>query len=375
MSCFSGPEVVNGGLTLCLDASNRKSFSGVGTERLGGISASFNNWNGLVGTSTAYINQGKSGVYLNITAANGGGVNWWNSVNGGQACSSNTQYVVTAKVRYVGNTPHPNLFYVRQYNSVGGQTSESGRYNSANQVDIGNGYYLAWAYFITDATATSFLVHGYDYQNIQIWLEDVECKIAGLGDISGNGYNGTFVNSPIYSSTNSGILTFNGSNQYTSIGNLGAFPAAGTVDFWMNSTEVINYRNPFHTNYTGTGNNVGIRFEQYTGGGFNVVVGNDAGTYAGGTITSSLQANTWYNVVVTWNTATSTLTGYLNADQRFTQSHTYWATTLASVAFGVGFEISRAFKGSLSMLKIYNKTLTATEVRQNFNAVRSRFGI
>jgi len=33
------------------------------------------------------------------------------------------------------------------------------------------------------------------------------------------------------------------------------------------------------------------------------------------------------------------------------------------------------FKGKISVVKIYNRALSAAEVQQNFNATRSRFGI
>mgnify|MGYP000212112688 CR=1 FL=1 len=102
-------------------------------------------------------------------------------------------------------------------------------------------------------------------------------------DLSGNGYNGTFTNGPIFSAANGGCIVFDGVNDYVAGGNLGSFYSQGTISYWMYSTAVENYRNPFSTNYNGV--NVGIRFEQYTSaspyGGFSVIIGNDAGTYTG----------------------------------------------------------------------------------------------
>ena len=198
-------------------------------------------------------------------------------------------------------------------------------------------------------------------------------------DLSGNGYNGTLTNGPTFSNKNGGTIVFDGTDDYVNCGNLGSFYTQGTISYWMYSTAVENFRNPFSTNYLGI--NVGIRFEQYTTvspyGGFNVIVGNDAGTYGSYDYspTAVLSANTWYNVVLVWNTSTNKIIGYLNSTLKFDTTHTYWATTLPSISIGSGFDAGRYFKGNIANTLIYNKALTATEVLQNYNATKSRFGL
>jgi len=198
-------------------------------------------------------------------------------------------------------------------------------------------------------------------------------------DLSGNNNNGTLTNGPIFSAANGGCIVFDGVNDYVAGGNLGSFYSQGTISYWMYSTAVENYRNPFSTNYNGV--NVGIRFEQYTSaspyGGFSVIIGNDAGTYTGFSYSPSaiLTVNSWYNVVLVWNIVTNNVVGYLNGDLKFNSSHTYWATTLPAIAIGNGFSGDRYFKGNISSVEIYNRGLSATEVSQNYNAVKSRFGL
>ena len=198
-------------------------------------------------------------------------------------------------------------------------------------------------------------------------------------DLSGNGNDITLHNGVSYDSANQGSLVFDGIDDYVNGGNLGSFYSQGTISYWMYSTAVENYRNPFSTNYNGV--NVGIRFEQYTTaspyGGFSVVIGNDAGTYTGFSYSPSaiLTVNSWYNVVLVWNTVTNNAIGYLNGDLKFNSSHTYWATTLPVIAIGNGFSGDRYFKGNISSVGIYNRSLSATEVLQNYNAIKSRFGL
>ena len=198
-------------------------------------------------------------------------------------------------------------------------------------------------------------------------------------DLSGNGYNGTLTYGPTFSNANCGCIVFDGVNDYVAGGNLGSFYSQGTISYWMYSTAVENYRNPFTTNYNGV--NVGIRFEQYTTsspyGGFNVVIGNDVGTYLGYSYSPSaiLTVNSWYNVVLVWNTVTNKAIGYLNGVLKFDESHTYWATTLPAIAIGNGFSGDRYFKGNISSVRIYNRVLSATEVLLSYNETKSRFGL
>jgi len=194
-------------------------------------------------------------------------------------------------------------------------------------------------------------------------------------DVSGAGNNGTLVNGVAYSTDNKGTMTFDGVNDYANAGNLGSFFTQGTISYWMNSSAVQNYRNPFSTKHLGL--NEGIRFEQANSGQFYVVIGNTSNQYTINdyTLDAFITANTWYNVVLVWNTSTNNVVGYLNSIQKFNSTNTYWATTLPSISIGSGFDSGRFFAGKISNTLIYNRVLTATEVKQNFEALRGRYGI
>jgi hypothetical protein len=358
MTITSGPNFPTGGLNLCLDAANRKSFSGIGVNRVGNIYASFGNWNGLVGTSTAYTTKtGTSGVYLNITAANGGGVNWWNSSNGGPACLASTQYTITALVKYTtGTTPNPNLFYVRQYNSGGAQTSEGGRYNSSNQIYAGDGFYLTWATFTTDATAASFLVQGYDYQNIQIWLEDVQCKLGGLGDISGNTNHGSLTGTMTLSSSNSGVIQFSGNNYITTGLNLssGAYTVIAAARYTAVTGRII----------TSLSNN-------WLMGHWS---GSTQNHYAEGWV-SAPSAGTgdtnWRILAASGNTSTDSWQMYVNGTQTYSNSD----GSAGPNNIGINVYPTERSTGEVGFLLAYNRVLSANEIKQIYYGVRSRYGV
>jgi hypothetical protein len=191
-------------------------------------------------------------------------------------------------------------------------------------------------------------------------------------DLTGN-FNGN-LNGATFDSGNGGSISFNGSSQYVSCGNFGTFYATGTISLWYNSSVLANYNNLFSTKYNG--GNVGIRFEENASGTFGVVVGNDVGTYtAYNYISSGMLTSTWYNVVLTWNTSSNMVIGYLNGVLNFTSNHTYWATTLPSVTLGEGFDLSRYWNGKIANFLMYNVMLSPYEIAENFQAQRGRFGI
>jgi hypothetical protein len=168
-------------------------------------------------------------------------------------------------------------------------------------------------------------------------------------------------------------LTFDGSNDFISVGSLGSFYTQGTISFWMKSLDITaNYRNPFATNYNGSNVNV-LRFEQGEGAGaFKCWFGDPSGTIASLSY-SSISANTWYNVVLTWNQSTTTVTGYLNGVLDVNNSSwVRWPTSFVNVGIGLGYN-SRYFLGNIGQVSIYNRALSASEIFQNYNASKKRY--
>ncbi|CAB4167369.1 Concanavalin A-like lectin/glucanases superfamily [uncultured Caudovirales phage] len=211
----------------------------------------------------------------------------------------------------------------------------------------------------------------YNTTNLMCYLDSSNAtSYPGTGtvwtDLSGNSRNGTLVGSPTYSNNS---IVFNGTN-YVSLGNFGVFPTTGTISFLLNSSAVESYRNPFHTHYTGTASNIGIRFEQNSQGSIGVNIGNDAGTAQGWwLLDAGFKSNTWFYLTVSWNTTTNIISGYVNGRLIWANSNTYWATQMPTVTLGGGFDTSRLFKGSILNLSIYNRVLSQAEILSNYAAL------
>lgn len=351
------PSIVTSGLIMCLDGGNRKSFGGIGNDRIGSILPTFGNWGGLTGTSTTYSGAHGQGVYLNTIAS--GGVNWWYSSIGQLSCSSSTQYIITARVRYTGSstTPSANLFYVRQFNSSGGQTSESGKFNISNMISLGDGWYLAWAYFTTDSTATSFYVHGYEYSGgMNIWLEDVQCKLAGLKNIYGSSsYDATLSGTP---SLAYGCMQFGTSAMAQSSINLSSgtstVMAASRYISGSNGRVVASINNNYLLGHHG-----GLHNRFYSEGWIDFGDSGDLNwrIYTGTADTSADSYNFYSNDILRQSASAGGSQG---------------ANGIQLNGYAGNNERSDCQVG---IVLAYDRVLSQSEVRRNYSALRGRFGI
>jgi hypothetical protein len=188
-------------------------------------------------------------------------------------------------------------------------------------------------------------------------------------DISRGGNNGILYNGPTFNSGNGGNIVFDGVNDYAAIpnfiGNLTTFSVSHFI--YLNATQ--NTRTIF-SNY-GTGNNgwvTGIRDDQNNI--FKFYLGNTVHLYSN-TVLSNL---TWYHIAITYDNGSPKI--YINGNLDASSSSTL--TTAASYygndvgRLGVG---SQYFNGRISNLLIYSRALSTTEVLQNYNAVKTRFGL
>jgi len=99
------------------------------------------------------------------------------------------------------------------------------------------------------------------------------------------------------------------------------------------------------------------------------------------TAKSSWNNTTWYNIVMTYNGAAGIVT-YVNGTAGGTKAgakqNPGGAGTFLSMGRPANDFLNGAlnyFNGYIGAWKIYNRNLTSTEVTQNFNALRGRYGV
>lgn len=189
-------------------------------------------------------------------------------------------------------------------------------------------------------------------------------------DLSGNGYNGTLTNGPTYSSVNGGGIAFDGSNDYVDItSNLGiASNIACTLDLILkvdtNTSSVVE--NPIIRIGTATTNQMRLLFMRYG----NFAISYYANDY---TFNYTVSINTIYNVTFIEN-GSGLVSLYINGVLQDSSSLTAPNTSGNSTNIG-RWSTNTFFNGDIYNVKIYNRALSSTEITQNYNALKGRFGL
>lgn len=185
----------------------------------------------------------------------------------------------------------------------------------------------------------------------------------------------TLVNGPTYNSANGGYIQFDpGSGQYA------ASPTnLGTLAAW--SIEAWHY-------YDGTNTPAGPNiFTEYPYGGGTINLGlgstNNASDlqtwwYGGGFQTTdpyTLTPGNWYQIVGTFDGTTLNL--YVNNTVVQTTNRPPGGAANTGIGYGLmtRWDPGGFWGGRLAIVNLYNSALTGTEVTQNFEYYRSRFGL
>jgi Concanavalin A-like lectin/glucanases superfamily len=191
-------------------------------------------------------------------------------------------------------------------------------------------------------------------------------------DLSGSGNNGTLSNTPTYSSTtNGGIFTFNGTNQYLTVSALtDAFlQGTWTASFWVNFTSVTGGYKVLLSHGSATADHglyLGVNNTWYHS------------YYTDDMTGSTVSTNTWYNAVFTANNTSKARAIYVNGvlNTSGTATGSYAGTgSNAGVFKQVINTTYNYFSGSAASCMFYNRVLSAAEISQNFHTNRGRFGI
>jgi hypothetical protein len=195
-------------------------------------------------------------------------------------------------------------------------------------------------------------------------------------DLSGNSNNFSLINGPTFSNTNLGNIVFDGTDDYLLISSLvWDYNVNFTIQFW------------FNTNSLGGVNGYGLFFNGSTGANTNRVqiAGDSNGSIYLNTVGSSVgddfvsaaglvTVGKWFNFAAVRNSGV--ITTYLNGTSVASGNVNYSVSQQSNLY--VGFVRSSGalwyLNGRMSSILINNRALSAIEILQNYNAVKSRFG-
>ena len=199
-------------------------------------------------------------------------------------------------------------------------------------------------------------------------------------DLSGNGNNGTFTaaGAPTYDSANGGSLSFDGSDDYVNCGNSSVFNQSGgksfTITCWALFNSATQNHNPIFNKaalngtweYTlGLNNSRGVSWLTSSNGTNWVVRG----------VGETISLSTWYYYSVGYDFTNQVSFASINGKTIFTSAQTGIYNGSRAFEIGRHNDPTTTMNGRISNLNFYNRALTASEIQQNFNALRGRFSI
>ena len=392
-----GPVIASDGLVLALDAANIKSFRGEPTTNVVTNAQPAAGWN----TANA---QGSSITRSFLTEDGIPFMRFDNVVNGSDyprvtdsvfANSATITGTFSTSLEARG-TPDAQL-RLRIYENGSTKitntitlTDKWVRYKFENQT---TGFALNQPYFNPVTTGAT-----YDIRNIQIEAKPSATRFVdgtrgttvatggGWADLSGNAYHGEILNGTTTSNDNTslGALDFDGIDDSVNLGNQadlaftnGVFSVETWVYYPSSWTGGSQYPNLVSKGAKAGWDTDGWSLFGFrgrgTGTGYSVGIGLRNSGVTNIREVQDLTADTWLHAVGTLDG--SNIKIYINGNQELSNSQTINpASNSSDVLIGRDSNV-QYFPGKIAKVKIYNKALTASEVLNNFNATKGRFGL
>jgi hypothetical protein len=227
-------------------------------------------------------------------------------------------------------------------------------------------------------------------------------------DVSSIGNNGTLTNGPTFNSDNGGSIVFDGVDDYVNLDEYAdniIIDSPVTLNVWLkpNIDKSISSGNIFSM-----GNGVNI---ESGGNSFNLTYGNVTGAlteetftiinYVGGQTSSEVTLygiengtdyrEQWVNCCLVISGPTSSSNSwkmYIDSQNINLTKGTFWSGQIfgfgnniqpkVKVTLGATFNrenLGGLFNGNIQSFQIYNRALTSSEILQNYNAQKGRFGL
>ena len=199
-------------------------------------------------------------------------------------------------------------------------------------------------------------------------------------DLSGNGHHGTLNGAPTFETDGIGSFFFDQSNDTVSIGKNGA--ELGIADTAISGELVIRKETGYpsnnlqgHMGFGGSSQGPNIKntnpayfLDTYNASNSRVTCDFHSTSFA------SSYAYTW--LILTFTFSGETVKTYTNGEYYASYTLTGGMRTFQDKNFSIatGYGYYRTY-GNIASTKLYSRELTATEVLQNYNAQKSRFGL
>jgi hypothetical protein len=390
MSVASGPNISTNGLVLCYDMGNpQTSWEGAPTTNL--VDPNWSSWSidgsgqGSIGTRT--ITGSFACTITDVSA------NTRQNIYISTGISASTTYTFSVQYQKLSGTPTLR-FQIQAYNGATYLSTISFPTTAQLGITDIDGWQTAKITITTPASTNRilwFMQDGDDYTAYthSFMLANVQCEQQSFAtpfvwgtrsntqailDLTGL----DIITATSLTYLSDGSFTFNGSNNYLTISTFASKPTTAiTCESWIKPTKPT---------VTGTirGGSISSTNSMYLG----IIDSTDGGVtfslhWANQTSVSRIQSwngnvpnNAWSHIVGTYDG--TIMRAYLNGVQIYAEAQTGTIPDATYVlgTYGLGLTDGvHNFNGLLPLSRIYNRALSATEVAQNFNAIRGRYGI
>jgi hypothetical protein len=285
--------------------------------------------------------------------------------------------------------------YRYEFTANGGTlVTEAGVHSDANRIHLGDGWYWAWGTFTTGAATNWIGYMGsfyYRYSDKNDRLSIARVMIAqgnhtGLHPIYWPAVNTTktaaasfadLARRCSFSAANltygsDGTISFDGTNNFIRLTNNTALDVqTPTVEVWV-KTDNLNQNGFFFEK--GLVNTQYSLFQEGTSVRWRQRLTDNTLTNLSFTTASYMSTTAWAHIVGTYTSGDRRL--YVNGALVASDSQAgIIAVNSGGMYIGEYGSGSYRYDGSIGIVKVYNRVLSPTEITQNFNALRGRYGV
>ena len=422
MGVAYNPKVVTNGLVLALDAVNQKSYPGSGTTWFD-LTGRGNNGvltNGVEPVKQNSIVLDGSGDFLTLTNLNA-------TYLSNDFCIESWVYVTSQANQTLFNTiPHAS-FDINLNRGGSGQTAlyigngsgwQTLDFRSSGTLTANQWHHIAvtrnsnvitiWHNGISQGSTSAYMPTGFG-TSAYIGTydggtgENVNGKIYGYRIVSGSpvytqtftppirvsnisgtqlivAQDGGFINSAqtsvvatpsgnTYANNDSGHMKFDGVDDYVVLPSGADYETANvTFEAWVNLQDRSN-RHIVMLRWSGLSLEVNANRTVVM---YNLSSEGQQGAF---TTTRQITFNQWSQIVGTYDATSKDLKTYIDGELGATRTNTQNTTYSVGVNKISGNDYGGTVLGNVAAVRQYNRALSASEIQQNFNATRGRYGI
>lgn len=226
---------------------------------------------------------------------------------------------------------------------------------------------------------------GITYSGLTIYTNGTTASYLGTGATwtsiaTGTTYNGTLINGPVFTCGNPSYFTFDGTNEWVDFGASSAPSLTNTNSYsfggWVKSTTSATQKIFFMRG----NDNTGAWSLNLTKESNNILTASAVLTFPGNTqistnSTTTLVDNTWYYVIGVWFPS-NYLKIYVNGSLEGTTNTIF---SILRNAGSSGWNLMRSNStgytdGDVGEFEVYSRVLSGTEILDNFNGTKQKYG-